>query len=164
MNAISQIKIRLVPYLRALQNIFNYQIATKILLALWLFLLGRVFQILLRSTGRVAVTTGDWQFLFTTWQGIFILLLALISLTEGLYIPTFISSVIEGSFLYSAAAGIAVLVFLSVGIANMFILHGMVIDGLSIREAAKQSRKLIPDHPVGSALLWEQNPYHRRKV
>ena len=210
MNAISQIKIRLVPYLRALPDIFNYQIATKILLALWLFLLGRVFQVLLRSTGRVAVTTGDWQFLFTTWQGIFILLLALISLflyvafdinskivlsrdlltgkkfafercvkesflsigkmlnpggilvviyialiapivgvgvsislTKGLYIPTFISSVIEGSFLYSAAAGIAVLVFLSVGIANMFILHGMVIDGLSIREAAKQSRKLI---------------------
>ena len=80
MNAISQIKIRLVPYLRALPDIFNYQIATKILLALWLFLLGRVFQVLLRSTGRVAVTTGDWQFLFTTWQGIFILLLALISL------------------------------------------------------------------------------------
>ncbi|MBR2995881.1 MAG: hypothetical protein IKF45_04155 [Lachnospiraceae bacterium] len=102
MNAISQIKIRLDPYLRALPDIFNYQIATKILLALWLFLLGRVFQVLLRSTGRVAVTTGDWQFLFTTWQGIFILLLALIapivgvgvsiSLTEGLYIPTFISS------------------------------------------------------------------------
>ena len=110
MNAISQIKIRLDPYLWALPDIFNYQIATKILLALWLFLLGRVFQVLLRSTGRVAVTTGDWQFLFTTWQGIFILLLALIvgvgvsiSLTKGLYIPTFISSVIEGSFLYSAA-------------------------------------------------------------
>ena len=204
------IREKLRPYTQALPDILNYQIATKIVIAVWLFLLGRIFQALLKSSGRVAVTTGDWKFLFTTWQGILILLLGLVSLfiyvafdlnskivlsrnliseqketledtikegffsvgklinlrglltviyialiapivgigvsisaTENLYIPTFISSVIEGSVLYSALAGIAVLVFLSIGIANLFILHGVIIDGLSIREAGKQSRALV---------------------
>ena len=162
-------------------DILNYQLVTKTLICIWLFLLGRLFQILLKSSGRVAVTSGDWKFLFTTWQGILILLLGIgslfiyvafdlnskivlsrnlvtgqrasmeesikegffsigklvnpegllvvlyiallapilglgisISATENLYIPTFISSVIESSVLYSALAGLAVLLFLSV--------------------------------------------------
>ena len=204
------IKEKLKPYVRALPDIFNYQIVTKLLLAAWLFLLGRIFQALLKSSGRVAVTSGDWKFLFTTWQGTLILLLGLASLfvyvafdlnsmivlsrnlangqsealdesikegffsigklislrglltvlyialvapilgigisisaTKNLYIPTFISSVIQDSVLYSALAGVAVIVFLSIGIANLFILHGVVIDGLSVREAGRQSRKLV---------------------
>lgn len=198
------------PYIQAIPDIFNYQIVTKALICIWLFLLGRLFQALLRSSGRVAVTSGDWKFLFTTWQGILILLLGIgslfiyvafdlnskivlsrnlitgrhdtleesikegffsigklinaegllvvlyialiapiigigisISATETLYIPTFISSVIEGSVLYSALAGIAVLVFLAMGVANLFILHGVVIDGLRIKDAGRQSRVLI---------------------
>ena len=205
-----KIKTILGPYTQALPDILNYQIVTKIIIAIWIFLLGRIFQALLKSSGRVAVTTGDWKFLFTTWQGILIVLLGLgslfiyvafdlnskivlsrnliseqqetledtikegfysvgklinvrgllvvlyialiapiiglgvsISATEGLYIPTFISSVIEGSVLYSALSLVAVLVFLSIGIANLFILHGMIIDGLSIKEAGKQSRALV---------------------
>ena len=203
-------KLNIRPYFQALPTIFNYQIITKILIGIWIFLLGRIFQALLRSSGRVAVTSGDWQFLFTTWQGLFILLLGLFSLfiyvaidlnakivvcrnilteekstvrstiregfesakglfnlkgivvmiyialiapilgigvsitmTEGLYIPTFISSVIEGSTLYSILAGAAVLLFLSLGIANLFILHGIVIDKLPIKESGLQSGKLI---------------------
>ena len=66
-----------------------------------------------------------------------------ITMTEGLYIPTFISSVIEGSTLYSILAGAAVLLFLSLGIANLFILHGIVIDKLPIKESGLQSGKLI---------------------
>ena len=191
-------------------DILNYQIVTKAIISIWLFLLGRLFQILLRSSGRVAVTSGDWEFLFTTWQGLLILLLGLVSLfiyvafdlnskivlsrnlitgqkihleenikegfysirkllnpegllavlyialiapilgiglsisaTESLYIPTFISSVIESSVLYSALAGVAVFFFLSLGVANLFILHGVVIDGLPIGEAGRQSRRLI---------------------
>ena len=68
------------PYLQAMPDIFNYQLATKVVLAIWLFLLGRIFQALLRSSGRVAVTSGDWKFLFTTWQGVMILLLGIGSL------------------------------------------------------------------------------------
>lgn len=73
-------KLNIRPYFQALPTIFNYQIITKILIGIWIFLLGRIFQALLRSSGRVAVTSGDWKFLFTTWQGLFILLLGLFSL------------------------------------------------------------------------------------
>lgn len=206
----NQIKDRLSPYIQAIPDIFNYQIVTKALICVWLFLLGRLFQILLRSSGRVAVTSGDWKFLFTTWQGILILILGLVSLfvyvafdlnskivlsrnlitgrkatleesikegffsigklinaegllvvlyialvapilgigisisaTENFYIPTFISSVIESSVLYSALSGLAVLVFLSAGVANLFMLHGVVIDGLRIGDAGRQSRRLV---------------------
>lgn len=208
MNA--QIREKLRPYVYAMPDIFNYQIVTKIILSIWLFLFGRLFRVLLRSSGRVAVTSGDFKFLFGTWQGVLILLLGLVSLfvymafdlnskvvlsrnlltgqsepleatlkegffatgklvnlqgllvvlyialiapilgfgisiaaTEKLYIPTFISSVIEGSVLLSSLAGVAVLIFLSIGVANLFILHGVIIDGLSVREASKQSRRLI---------------------
>ena len=208
-----KIQHRVKPYLQALPEIFGYQIVTKIILGIWLFLLGRIFQALLKSSGRVAVTSGDWQFLFTTWQGILILLLGLVSLfiyvafdmntkvvlarnivtgksmplkdsldegfrsmsrltelrgllivlyialiapvlgiglsvpaTENFYIPTFISSFIEGSVLYSALAGVAVLILLIIGIANLFILHGIVIDDLPIGEASRQSRKLIKEN------------------
>ena len=77
---LDSIREKLRPYIQAMPDIFNYQIVTKALLAIWLFLLGRIFQALLKSSGRVAVTSGDWKFLFTTWQGILILLLGLVSL------------------------------------------------------------------------------------
>jgi glycerophosphoryl diester phosphodiesterase len=210
LKTVSSIKEKLRPYTDAMPDIFNYQIVTKALLAIWLFLLGRIFQALLKSSGRVAVTSGDWKFLFTTWQGILILVLGVASLfvyvafdlnskivlsrnlingrsetleesikegffsigklinirgilvviyialiapilgigisitaTENLYIPTFISSVIQDSVLYSALAGVAVFVFLSAGIANLFVLHGIVIDKLPIKDASKQSGKLM---------------------
>ena len=210
MKNVDNIKIRLRPYTQAIPDILDYQIVTKVLICIWLFLFGRIFQALLKSSGRVAVTSGDWKFLFTTWQGILILLLGILSLfvyvafdlnskivlssnlitgnnvsleesikkgffsigkllnpegllavlyialiapilgiglsisaTEKLYIPTFISSVIESSVLYSALAGIAALAFLSMGVANLFILHGVVIDDLSVGDAGRQSRRLI---------------------
>ena len=201
---------KLAPYIQALPGILQYQILTKLLLGLWLFLMGRVFRLLLNSLGKVAVSSGDFTFLFTSWQGILILLCALISLygyvaldlnakiilsrdllsgdrisawnilkralptirrfvslqgfgvilylalaapilgigvslsmTQGLYIPTFISSVIAGTPLYLVLTTFAVLVLLSVGVANLFILHGTVLDGLPVGEAGAQSKKLI---------------------
>ena len=71
---------KLEPYVQALPGILQYQVFTKILLGLWLFLMGRVFRLLLNSTGRVAVSSGDFVFLFTRWQGILILLCAFVSL------------------------------------------------------------------------------------
>ena len=56
---------RLKPYWQALLEIFKYQIVTKILIAFWIYILGRLFQALLVSTGRVAVTSGDFLFIFT---------------------------------------------------------------------------------------------------
>ena len=201
---------RLEPYVQALPGILQYQVFTKILLGLWLFLMGRVFRLLLNSTGRVAVSSGDFVFLFTRWQGILIVLCAFVSLyvyvaldlnakvllsrellsgerifvwdilrralptiqrfnngrgigvilyitliapilgvglslsmTKGLYIPSFISSVIADTPLYLVGVSLMVLVFLSVGVANLYLLHGVVLDGLSVREASAQSRRLI---------------------
>ena len=201
---------KLKPYWQALPDIITYQIITKPLIGLWIYLLGRITQTLLTSTGRVAITSGDFMFLFKTWQGYLILLLGLvslfiyvafdintkivlarnlvtgeeqsvwksmdegfrsisallnprgiivalyialiapllgfgvsISLTEGLYIPTFIASVIADTPLYLILTSFAVLVFLSIGVANLFILHGILIDKLHIRESSKQSGELI---------------------
>ena len=197
-------------YIQALPGILQYQVFTKILIGVWLFLMGRVFRLLLNATGRVAVSTGDFVFLFTRWQGILILLCAVVSLyvyealdlnakvilgrellsgekvsvwkilkralstirgfmsfrglgvilyisliapllgvgvsltmTKGFHIPTFISSVIADTPLYLAGVTLVGLVFLSVGVANLFILHGVVLDGLSVREAGAQSGKMI---------------------
>ena len=71
---------KLKPYWQALPDIITYQIITKPLIGLWIYLLGRITQTLLTSTGRVAITSGDFMFLFKTWQGYLILLLGLVSL------------------------------------------------------------------------------------
>lgn len=187
-----------------------YQLLSKALIGLLVFVLRWLFMILLKSSGRVAVTSGDFVFLFTSWQGILILLIGLaalfvyvsldlntqivlsrellihdrvsvwksvmegfssikglfsisgigvvlyialiapilgfglsISLTEGLHIPTFISSAITGTPSYLALTVFLVLVFLCAGIANLYVLHGVVLDKLSVREAGVQSKKLI---------------------
>ena len=204
---------KLAPYVQALPGILQYQVFTKILIGVWLFLMGRVFRLLLNSLGRVAVSSGDFVFLFTRWQGILILLCAVVSLygyvaldlnskiilskdllsgerisvftiirralpsirrinnwrgigvilyialiapilgvgvsltmTEGLYIPTFIASVIADTPLYLIGTTLLVLAFLSVGVANLFLLHGVVLDGLSVQEAGAQSKRLIREN------------------
>ncbi len=201
---------KLAVYVQALPGILQYQIFTKLVLCVWLFLMGRLYRLLLHSTGRVAVSSGDILFLITSWQGLLIILCALISLygyvaidlnakiilsrdllggerihawsilqravppmknlvnirgigvilyilliapilgvgvsltmTKGFYVPTFISSVIADTPIFVAAVTVLMLVFLSVGIANLFILHGVVLDDLPVREAGAQSRKLI---------------------
>ena len=60
---------KLKPYWQALLDIFRYQLATKLVIGLWLYALGRIFNALLLSTGMVAVSSGDYAFLFTSWQG-----------------------------------------------------------------------------------------------
>ena len=75
-----QIQERIRPVLQTFPYIFSVQIASKAIIAVWMLLLGKVFQALLKSSGRVAVTSGDFKFLFTSWQGIGILLLGLVSL------------------------------------------------------------------------------------
>ena len=204
---------KLKPYIQAMPDLFNYEIVSKVLLGILLYLLGQISQALLESSGRVAVTSGDYQFLFGTWQGLLILVVGIVSLfiyvaidlnatialcgdlvigkevsvtrsikegfvsirklislqgilvvlyialiapilgiglsvsaTRGFYIPNFISAFIKDSVLYSALAGVVALLFLFIGIANLFLLHGIVIDGLSAGSASDQSRRLIRDN------------------
>ena len=204
---------KLAPYLQALPGILQYQIFTKLVIGLWLFLMGRIFRLVLNSTGRVAVSSGDLLFLITSWQGVLILLCALVSLygyvaidlnakiilsrdllsgerinawsvlkrafpsirrlvclrglgvilylmliapilgvgislsmMKGFYVPTFISSVINDTPIFVVAFTILMVVFLSVGIANLFILHGVVLDQLPVGEAGMQSRRLMAEN------------------
>ncbi|MBO7422107.1 MAG: glycerophosphoryl diester phosphodiesterase membrane domain-containing protein [Oscillospiraceae bacterium] len=204
---------KLAPYLQALPGILQYQIFTKLVIGLWLFLMGRIFRLVLNSTGRVAVSSGDLLFLITSWQGVLILLCALVSLygyvaidlnakiilsrdllseerinawsvlkrafpsirrlvclrglgailylmliapilgvgislsmMKGFYVPTFISSVINDTPIFVVAFTILMVVFLSVGIANLFILHGVVLDQLPVGEAGVQSRRLMAEN------------------
>ena len=209
----SERQVKLAPYVQALPGVLQYQIFTKLVLGLWLFLMGRLFRLLLNSTGRVAVSSGDILFLITSWQGLLIILCALISLlgyftidinakvvlskdllsgeriyafsvlkraipsikhfaclgglgvilyilliapilglgvslsmTRGFYVPTFISSVINDTPIFVVLFVILMIVFLSVGIANLFILHGVVLDGLTMKEASALSKKLMREN------------------
>ena len=204
---------KLAPYVQALPGILQYQLFTKLVLGVWLFLMGRIYRLLLNSAGRVAVSSGDILFLITSWQGLLILLCALVSLlgyfavdinakivlskdllsgdriyplrvlkralptvkhfacleglgvilyilliapilgfgvslslTKGFYVPTFISSVINDTPVFVVLFVLLMVVFLSVGIANLFILHGVVLDGLTVKEASAQSKKLMREN------------------
>ncbi|MBQ1341792.1 MAG: glycerophosphoryl diester phosphodiesterase membrane domain-containing protein [Erysipelotrichaceae bacterium] len=204
---------RIFPYYQSMLKIFGYQLISKLLIGLWLILFRVAFMWALHSNGRVALSSGDFMFFLTSWQGIIVIVLALLtlflytsfdlnikilfsyrllkqkpislrilikeaflsiprffclegtgvviyaallapilgvglslSLTENLYIPTFISSVIESTPLYNAIYLVFVIVFSFIGLANIFILHGVVADGLSVKESGKQSQKLMKEN------------------
>jgi len=69
MARFTEYKRKLRPYLQAMPDIFRYVIVTKGILFAMMFLFGGMAKALLSSVGRVAVTSGDWKFLYTTWQG-----------------------------------------------------------------------------------------------
>ncbi len=50
---------------------------TKIALVAVLYVLGKVSQWAIESAGRVAITSGDFMFLFTSWQGWLLIALGL---------------------------------------------------------------------------------------
>ena len=200
---------KLRPYWQSVPDIFKYQILSKAVMALWIALLGGITHALLESSGRVAVTSGDFKFLVTSWQGILILLIGIISLfvcvsvdlnsklilsrhllegeraaivecvkegfasmqrlfslrgigvviyvgliaplvgglsissTQSLYIPHFIIDVIKSTPLYRIGVALVLLLFLAIGVANLFILHGIILDRMTAKEASQQSRRLI---------------------
>lgn len=204
---------KIFPYYQSMLKLFSYQLFTAILLGFWLILFRAALMWALHSNGRVALSSGDFMFFLTSWQGILIIVLAVftlflyisfdlnikilfssrllkqkpislrilvreaflsiprffclegtgvvlyaallspilgvglsLSLTEHLYIPTFISSVIQTTPLYNALYLVFSVVFSLIGIANIFILHGVVADGMSVRESGRQSRKLMKEN------------------
>lgn len=58
----------------------EYQVISKVILAVVTLVLSGLARILLASTGREAITSGDFGFLFTSWQGWLILIIGLIVL------------------------------------------------------------------------------------
>ncbi len=200
------------PYVRSVYDISRFQICNGMIIWAMSFLLRQIAMILIRSTGRVAVTSGDWKFLFTTWQGPLLLFIGLsvlfvylafdlnsmiifsdgilkgepklfeslkqgflsirkfftpdgigivmyialvapivgfgftISLTDSLYLPNFISSVIDSTPLYSIIYHVLTIIFILLGIIHIFILHGILLGNLPSYKADDQSRKIMKDN------------------
>ncbi len=65
-------------FVRAMPWIMFYNIIMGAVFMLVLAGLRRIGMLLIYSTGRVAVTSGDFRFLFSTWQGWLILLLVVV--------------------------------------------------------------------------------------
>lgn len=198
------------PYYETAIDVLIYQIISKPFFAAMLFILRELAYLLIRSTGRVAISSGDFSFIFRSWQGILLLIFSLIclflyvafdintmviyaadrmkgkevrlsecikegilsirkfftvegigiilyiaflsplvglglsiSLTSDLYIPTFITSVIEDRFLYHILYFIFILFFAFIGIIHIFAIYGIVAENMNVHEALKESRRLI---------------------
>ena len=71
---------RLWPYFQTIPGILYYQIVSGLILAAALYGIRMLSGVLIASTGHEAVTTGDFGFLFTTWQGWLVILLAIAAL------------------------------------------------------------------------------------
>ena len=222
-NRKDKIKMK-IPVFSLAPEILKYQIVTKIALAVLLATVRQIALALLHSTGRVALSSGDYKFLFTTWQGPLILFLFLaisffcvsidlnvkilysgnalngvsepvwhtirravkalpkffnihglgvvlyiilispivsmglnVSLTKNLKIPNFITSVIDATPLYHAIYIVLIFIFTAIGIFHIFVLHGVLLDELSIRQSRKQSSYLIRKR--WKNFMWENIKY-----
>ena len=208
-----KLKERITRYVQAVPKILGFKLLTTIVLAIISSLLMLLSRALMRSTGRVSVSSGDFTFLFTTWQGYLMIAIMLvivllyvavevnaliiyiskilhgenpsvfkcigkgiaglkkylnyrgiiiilyctlispmlglgfsISLTSTFYIPNFITSVIFKNPFYTAGVIALVTFLIVVGIIYCFILHGALIDDMSIKEASIQSRQFLKKH------------------
>ena len=204
------IKKWLLPYKQALPALLLYQIIATVASAAWLALFKWIAGLLIRGTGKVAISSGDFLFLFKTWQGYVIILLAImtlfllvaidinplvilcgrilkgekpnvllcfkegfvslkkfftpggfvvvlylsllapilgfgvsISLTQNLYIPKFITSVIYSTPMFLIPVIIVVALLLFLGVIYMFILHGTLLDGMKLKDSARNSVRLV---------------------
>lgn len=206
----NKIKKWFLPYKQAIPALLLFQIIATLATSLWLWVYTSISKALIQGTGRVAVSSGDFLFLFTTWQGYVIILLTLltlfflvamdinslvilcgrilkgekpsvllcikegflslksfislrglavilylsilapilgfgvsISLTQNLYVPKFITSVIYSNTVYLIAVAIVCLVLLLLGFIYMFILHGTLLDGMKLKDSARNSARLV---------------------
>ncbi|MBO4358638.1 MAG: hypothetical protein J5796_02435, partial [Erysipelotrichaceae bacterium] len=72
--------VKMSTYVSAVPDIFGYQFLSKFTLGILIFVLNRICMALLKSTGRVAISTGDLDFLYKTWQGPLLIVIAIASL------------------------------------------------------------------------------------
>ncbi len=203
-------KHRFLPYRQAIPSILLLQIINMIAISVWGVMFSWLSRMLLQGAGKVAVSSGDFLFLFTHWQGYVVILLALvtvmlfiglevnslivlsnrllsgekpsvllcikegvlsikkligprgllivlylgllspilgfgvtISLTQNLYIPNFIMSVVESKAFFLIPAIIVFILLFLVGIVFVFILHGLLLDKMSLKDSGKNSVQLI---------------------
>ena len=81
MNKIEETKTgKIYPYLQAIPDIIEYQTISGAILGILIFMLEFLFTFLLKSANKVALTSSDLAFLFTTWQGLLMVNLGLLSI------------------------------------------------------------------------------------
>ena len=76
-----------------------------------------------------------------------------ISLTESFYIPRFIMSVINANTFYRYGYLALQIALFVIAVIYSFILHGVLLDGMKMKEASVQSRRLFFRH--WKNFLWE---------
>lgn len=74
----------LYPYIQAIPDYLRYQTITGIILFIIINIIRMVFRALLASADKTAITSSDIKFLFTSWQGISLLIVAMF--TVAVYI------------------------------------------------------------------------------
>lgn len=68
------------PYWTSMYDIIRFQIASTITISAIVAILRKIADLLIRSTGRVAISTGDLDFLYKTWQGPLLLIIGILVL------------------------------------------------------------------------------------
>ena len=201
---------KIYPYVQALPDIIEYQTISGAILGVLLFMLEFLFAFLLKSANKVALTSSDFAFLFTSWQGLLMILLGLlsiilyvmfelnglvsltgrllkgeskivipsikdgiygikkyltpngmlvllfialvvpligiglsISITKNFYIPTFISSVIRTTPLYSVLYTIVMALSTIAALVYSFTVHGVMLDSLKVNKSMEHSRIMV---------------------
>ncbi len=76
-----------------------------------------------------------------------------IRLSSSFQIPNFIMDVVIATPMYLAMYLVILSVFLWIAYTSMFILHAMVIDKLSVKQARAKSKAMVKKH--GKSMLWE---------
>ena len=206
-------KKRLLPFVRAVPDLLVFRIVAELLLWGCSALMAWLSSLLLGSAGKASISSGDFSFIFTNWQGYVLILIAFaivllyvavdvnaliifcgrllngekpslfrairdgvislmsyanprglivilyttlispliglgfsVSLTRSLYIPRFISSVIDSNMLFFIGLNVLRLLLTVVFIIYIFLPHGTLLDNMRMKDAGIASRKLIKAH------------------
>lgn len=204
---------KLRAYLGCIPVLLAYQAVVAVASSVLLWVVRRVCLLLVYLTGRVAVTSGDFAFLFATWEGWAVIALTLLSLvllvsleingvlylagrllggeevrvrdavlaalrlmrrfltpkgfsvvlyiavaaplagvgftirqTEDFYIPSFITSVIWATPLYTIGYVAALVALAVLGMRYFFVLPAVVVEGRSLGEAFAVAPRVMGKH------------------
>lgn len=69
-----------------------------------------------------------------------------LSITESLYVPRFITEVIEKKMTYSVLYGVVLFALTLLGLIHIFVFHGILLDGDRPWDAMRRSRQYIVKH------------------
>ena len=205
-----KLKNRFLPFYQAIPKLLLFQVISSTILMIVTWGISSLTNLLLGLSGKAAISSGDFAFLFTRWQGYAMILLVLLmvvcyiaielnalilfcgklidgenpslwkcigsgfaalkkylnyrgliiilyaailspvlglgfslSLTKTFYIPNFIMSVIQAKPLFMIGYVILQIVLIIIALLYCFILHGVMLDGKTMKEASVNSRRMV---------------------